>query len=118
MATKVFQYPKCSTCRKALEWLDARGVTYQSVDIVTAPPTKADLQRALKSGVPLKRLFNTSGQSYREGGWGQKLASTSEADALAALTADGKLIKRPFVLTEGKTLVGFDEAAYAATFSK
>jgi arsenate reductase len=116
MATKVFQYPKCSTCRKALKWLDARGVTYQSIDIVTSPPTKADLQRALKSGVPLKRLFNTSGQSYREGGWGQKLPTIGEAEALAALTADGKLIKRPFVLTEGKALVGFDEAAYARTF--
>jgi arsenate reductase len=118
MATKVFHYPKCSTCRRALKWLDARGVAYDAVDIVTAPPTKTELQRALKAGVPLKKLFNTSGQSYREGGWGQRLGGASEAEALAALAADGKLIKRPFVLTDDDVLIGFDEAAYAAQFSK
>jgi arsenate reductase len=118
MATKVFHYPNCSTCRKALKWLDAHGVTYEAIDIVAAPPKKADLQRALKSGVPLKRLFNTSGQSYRQGGWGQRIGDVSEADALAALTADGKLIKRPFVLVEDRALVGFDEATYAAAFTR
>jgi arsenate reductase len=118
MATKVFHYPNCSTCRKALKWLDAHGVAYDAVDIVTTPPKKADLQRALKSGVPLKRLFNTSGQSYRDGGWGKKIDGISEADALAALTADGKLIKRPFLLTDDQTLVGFNEESYAATFAK
>jgi arsenate reductase len=118
MATKVYHYPNCSTCRKALKWLDARGVAYDAVDIVKAPPKTTELQRALKSGVPLKKLFNTSGLSYREGGWGQKLAEVSEAQALAALAADGKLIKRPFVQTGERFLVGFDEAAYAATFSK
>jgi arsenate reductase len=118
MAITVYQYPKCSTCRKALKWLDAQGVAYEAIDIVAAPPKKAELQRALKAGVPLKRLFNTSGQSYREGGWGQKLGAVGEADALAALAADGKLIKRPFVLAGDRVLVGFDEDAYAATFSK
>jgi arsenate reductase len=118
MATKVFHYPNCSTCRKALKWLDARGVSYDAVDIVATPPKKAELQRALKAGVPLKKLFNTSGQSYREGGWGQRLADTSEADALAALAADGKLIKRPFVLSDERVLVGFDEPTYAAHFSR
>lgn len=116
MATKIYHYPNCSTCRKALKWLDAHGVGYDAVNIVTSPPTKGELQRALKSGVPLKKLFNTSGQSYREGGWGQKLAGIGEPEALAALTADGKLIKRPFVLAGERTLVGFDEAAYADTF--
>jgi arsenate reductase len=118
MATKVFHYPNCSTCRKALKWLDARGVAYEAVDIVAAPPTKGELQRALKAGLPLKRLFNTSGQSYRDGGWGQKIAAIGEAEALAALTADGKLIKRPFVLAGDRTLVGFDETTYAETFAK
>ena len=116
MGVKVYQYPKCSTCRKALKWLDGRGVKYESVDIVTTPPKKSELLRALKSGVPLKKLFNTSGQSYRDGGWSEKLASVSEAQALDALASDGKLIKRPFVLTgDGDTvLVGFDEGAYKA----
>jgi arsenate reductase len=119
MVVKVYQYSKCSTCRKALKWLDGRGVDYEPVDIVTAPPKKQELQRALKSGVPLKKLFNTSGLSYREGGWGQKLAAgnVTEAQALDALASDGKLIKRPFALTSDGVLVGFDEAAYKAAFA-
>ncbi len=116
MGVKVYQYPKCSTCRKALKWLDGRGVKYESVDIVAAPPKKAELLRALKSGVPLKKLFNASGQSYREGGWSEKLASVSDAQALDALANDGKLIKRPFILNGDQVLVGFDEAAYKAAF--
>jgi len=116
MVAKVYQYSKCSTCRKALKWLDARGVKYDSVDIVTAPPKKAELARALKSGLPLKKLFNTSGQSYREGGWSDKLGKVTEAQALEALASDGKLIKRPFILSGDSVLVGFDEAAYKAAF--
>lgn len=117
-AIKIYQYSKCSTCRKALKWLDARSVKYESVDITTSPPKKAELQRALKSGIPLKRLFNTSGQSYRDGKWGEKLASLSEAQALDALAADGKLIKRPFISSGDKVLVGFDEAAFGSAFSR
>jgi arsenate reductase (glutaredoxin) len=116
MAVKVYQYSKCSTCRKALKWLDGHGVSYDSVDIVTAPPKKAELARALKSGVPLKKLFNTSGQSYREGGWSDKLGKVTEAQALEALASDGKLVKRPFILSAERVLVGFDEAAYKAAF--
>lgn len=118
MATKIYQYPKCSTCRKALKWLDGRGVPYDAIDIVSAPPKKAELKRALASGVPLKKLFNTSGLSYREGGWSEKLGNITEAQALDALAADGKLIKRPFVLTGDGVLVGFDEAAYKKAFAK
>lgn len=113
---KVYQYPKCSTCRRALKWLDAHGVDYESIDIVTAPPKKAELQRALKSGIPLKKLFNTSGQSYRDGKWGEKLAKVTEAQALDALVDDGKLIKRPFLLRGDEVLVGFDETAYRSAF--
>ena len=115
---KVYQYPKCSTCRKALKWLDARGVHYEPVDITTSPPKKAELARALKSGVPLKKLFNTSGQSYRDGKWGEKLTKLSEAQALDALASDGKLIKRPFILHGEQVLVGFDEAALGAVFPR
>jgi arsenate reductase len=119
MAVKVYQYSKCSTCRKALKWLDGRGVDYEPFDIVTGPPKKQELQRALKSGVPLKKLFNASGQSYREGGWSEKLGlgKVTEAQALDALASDGKLVKRPFVLTGDRVLVGFDEAAYKAAFA-
>lgn len=118
MALKVYQYAKCSTCRKALKWLDEHDVSYEAVDIVTKPPKRAELRRALESGVPLKKLFNTSGLSYREGGWGIKLAKVSEAQALDALEADGKLIKRPFALVDGRALVGFDEASYRQAFRK
>ena len=118
MATKVYHYPNCSTCRKALKWLTARGVAYDAIDIVATPPKKSELQRALAGGLPLKKLFNTSGQSYREGGWGQKIGGIGEAEALAALVADGKLIKRPFVLTDERVLVGFDEETYATTFPR
>ena len=114
MATKVYQYPKCSTCRKALKWLDARGVSYDKSDLVAAPPALAtlrDLHR--RSGLPVAKLFNTSGESYRAGKWKERLAKLSEADALAALAKDGKLIKRPIVDTGKTVLVGFDEAAYS-----
>jgi arsenate reductase (glutaredoxin) len=118
MPLKVYQYSKCSTCRKALKWLDAQGVSYDSVDIVTAPPKKSELLRAVKSGLPLKKLFNTSGQSYRDGGWGEKLGKVTQAQAIDALAADGKLIKRPFIVAGETVLVGFDEAAYSEAFAK
>jgi len=117
MAPKVYQYPKCSTCRKALSFLEKNGVEFDSVDIVAAPPSKKTLKDALRlSGLPVTKLFNTSGQSYREGKFGERLKTMSEAQALDALAADGKLIKRPLVLGADYALVGFDEAAYEKRF--
>lgn len=117
MPVTVYQYPKCSTCRKALKWLDAHGVAYRSVDIVTNPPSKSELARAREAaGVPMKKMFNVSGESYRIGGWKDKIDTTSDAAALAALAADGKLIKRPLVTGDGFALVGFDEAAWKKVF--
>jgi arsenate reductase len=114
---KVYQYPKCSTCRKALAFFSKHGVKYEAVDIVKTPPTKAELRRALvESGLPLKKLFNTSGESYRKGRFGERLATMSEAEALDALAKDGKLVKRPLVLGKDFALVGFDDAAYGARF--
>jgi len=113
----VYQYPKCSTCRKALAYLDAQGVSYESVDIVSQPPSKTQLAAAWKqSGLPIKRFFNTSGQSYRDGEFGKRLPEMSDAQALDALAADGKLIKRPLVVGKGFVLVGFDAAAYQERF--
>jgi len=115
-ATRVYQYAGCSTCRKALTWLKQHGVAYESVPIVEAPPSKAELKRVWKaSGLPLKKLFNTSGQSYRQGGFKDKLADMSDDECLAALAADGKLIKRPLLVAGDRVLVGFDPEAYAAT---
>ena len=113
----VYQYPKCSTCRNALSWLTAHGVPYERIDIVTSPPSAAALEDALaRSGLPLARLFNTSGQSYRDGNYRDRLPRMSRAEALAALAADGKLIKRPLLISPERVLVGFDEAAYQAAF--
>ncbi len=118
MALKVYQYPKCSTCRKALAFLAKRGVRVETPDIVSTPPTKAELERALKlTGLPLRKLFNTSGESYRNGRFGERLATMTEADALDALVSDGKLVKRPFLLGDDFALVGFDEAAYKKRFA-
>jgi Spx/MgsR family transcriptional regulator len=117
MKPKVYQYAKCSTCRKALAFLDELRVHYQAVDIVEHPPSKQELKEVLRrSGLPLRKLFNTSGKSYLEGNFGERLAQLSEAEALAALAADGKLVKRPLVLGPDYALVGFDEQAYRERF--
>ena len=111
----IYQYAKCSTCRKALGWLDAHGVTYEKVDIVTSPPSKAALAAAAKvAGVSPKKMFNTSGESYRAGNFKERLASMSDAEALAALAADGKLIKRPLAVSPDVALVGFREDEWLA----
>ena len=113
MPIKVYQYPACSTCRRALKWLDARGIGHERADITAQPPSRTELARALElGGWPLKALFNTSGQSYRDGNYKERLAKLSRDEALDALSQDGKLIKRPFVLGEAFALVGFDEAAW------
>ena len=112
----VYHYPGCSTCRKARKWLDAHEVAYRAVHIVDAPPSAATLERLIEaSGLPLKRFFNTSGQSYRNGGWKARVGAMDTASAAAALAADGKLIKRPLVDAGGKVLVGFQEESWAAT---
>lgn len=112
----VYQYPKCSTCRKALKFLDAEGVGHTTKDIVSSPPSKTALKRALElSGLPINKLFNTSGQSYRLGGFKDKLRSMSDEQALAALAADGKLIKRPLVIGDDFALVGFREDDWRRT---
>jgi arsenate reductase len=110
------QYAGCSTCRRAKQWLDQREVDYQSVPIVEKPPSVAELARLVKqSGLPVQKWFNTSGQSYRAliariGKDG--LAKLDDAAKLKLLAADGKMIKRPVLVSGDKVLVGFDEAAY------
>ena len=116
-ATTVWQYPKCSTCRKALKWLGDRGVALNAIDLVASPPTAAQLREMWKrSGLPLAKMFNTAGESYRAGDFKNKLATMSEAQALAALASDGKLIKRPVIDTGGAVLVGYDEDRLSSTF--
>ncbi|HEX5660420.1 MAG TPA: Spx/MgsR family RNA polymerase-binding regulatory protein [Polyangiales bacterium] len=112
MATTVYHYPQCSTCRKALKWLDERGIAHARVNIVEDPPSAAHLKGAVAEGVPLRGLFNVSGQSYRNGNYKEKLATMTEDQAIASLHADGKLIKRPFLVSDDIYLVGFDEKAW------
>lgn len=118
MAITVFHYKGCGTCKKALGWLDARVVVATRIDLVAAPPDAATLRDLWqRSKKPLERFFNTSGESYRAGGFKDKLAAMTDAQKLAALAADGKLIKRPVFDLGGPTglvLVGFREDEWAA----
>lgn len=110
-------YAKCSTCRKAKKWLDENGVEYNAKSIVDDPPSKTTLSKVLSQcGVDEKKLFNTSGQSYRNGGFKEKLPSMTKAEKLSALAADGKLIKRPILFGEGVALIGFAEQPYLEAF--
>jgi arsenate reductase len=105
-----YLYNKCGTCRKAKKWLDEQGVAYNEVPIVDEPPTKEQLRAYWQqSGLELKKFFNTSGQSYRELGLKDRLKDMSEEEMLDLLASDGKLIKRPLIVGEGKTTVGFKE---------
>jgi arsenate reductase len=115
MSVAVYQYPKCSTCRKALKWLEAHGVRCEATDLVATPIPAMTLEDLhARSGLPIARFFNTSGESYRAGNFKAKLATMSSKQAFEALAADGKLVKRPILDTGRAVLVGFDEAAYAA----
>lgn len=114
--TLVLSYAQCGTCKKALEWLDARGVAYTLRPIVEQPPTQKELAVWIRaSGKPVRKWLNTSGQSYRAIGK-DAIDAMTDAQIVDALAADGKLVKRPVVVRGGSVLVGFDQAAYAETF--
>lgn len=118
-AVKIYQYPGCSTCKKALAWLRAKGIAFEAIDIVQQPPTKAELERAAKlAAAPIKKLFNVAGESYRAGDFKTKLPAMTDAQAFAALAADGKLIKRPLVIDKDLALIGFDEPAWAEALAR
>ncbi len=103
----VFSYSRCSTCRKALAWLESEGLDHEVIDITSAPPSPELLHQAYQQFGEVKPLFNTSGQSYRALGAAAVKAMSAD-QALEALAADGKLIKRPFVrCPDGQFLVGF-----------
>lgn len=113
----VYVYQKCSTCRNALKWLDARGIPYQSKAIRDTPPEPAELKIALEAaGGDLRKIFNTSGVDYRELGMKEKLPAMSEADALKVLSQNGNLVKRPFLIGEGKVLIGFKQESWELAF--
>ena len=114
MSILFVEYPKCSTCKKAKKWLDDHGVAYDDRHIVEDNPTAEELSAwQQKSGLPVRRFFNTSGMKYRELGIKAKLdAGMSDEEAFALLATDGMLVKRPIVVADDGVLVGFKEAAW------
>lgn len=111
---KVYCYSRCSTCRKALKWLDDNGIGYEAVDIKTENPDEDALRMYYEqSGLPLKKFFNTSGIQYRELGLAKKLPDMSDDEQLALLASDGMLVKRPLVVGDGFVLTGFKESEWA-----
>ena len=120
--TTVFVYKNCSTCRKALKWLNENEVAFTERDLVTKPPTKKELKDILtlieKRGGSMKDLFNTSGQVYRELGLSQKIkAGLSEKESFELLSANGMLVKRPLVWTDRDVVLGFKEDAFTKIVS-
>ena len=108
-------YPKCSTCQKARAWLDGRGIPYESRDIKEDRPTLEELREwTARSGLPLKKFFNTSGMLYRDLGLKDKLPGMSEEEQLALLASDGMLVKRPMLVTDRAVLPGFREKEWEA----
>lgn len=103
-------YKKCSTCKKAEKWLQENGLDYEMRDIKTENPSKEELRTWYeKSGLDIKRFFNTSGMIYRDMQLKDKLADMSEEEKLELLATDGMLVKRPILVTEDQVLVGFKE---------
>ena len=108
------EYPKCSTCQRAKKWLDAHNITYTDRHIVEDNPSYAELREWYKrSGLSLKKFFNTSGLVYKEMQLKDKLASMSEEEQLKLLATNGMLVKRPLIVDEEIVLTGFKEAEWA-----
>ncbi|MDD3184780.1 MAG: arsenate reductase family protein [Anaerostipes sp.] len=113
------QYPPCSTCKKAKKWLDEQGVSYEARHMKEENPTAEELKVwHEKSGLPLKRFFNTSGMIYRELGLKDKLPTMSEEEQYELLATDGMLVKRPLVVGDDFVLTGFRVQQWEETLMK
>ena len=107
------EYPKCSTCQKAKKWLDTHGITYTDRHIVEDNPSYDELKQWYeRSGISLKKFFNTSGMLYKEMQLKDKLSAMSEEEQLKILASNGMLVKRPLVINEDMVLTGFKEAEW------
>ncbi len=103
-------YPKCTTCQKAQKWLDSKGISYRYRDIKTENPTAEELKSwHIKSELPLKRFWNTSGLQYKNLDIKNRLPEMAEEEQLALLATDGMLVKRPILINGNVVLVGFRE---------
>ena len=106
-------YPKCTTCQKAKKWLEEKGISFEERHIKENNPSADELRKwNSKSGLPLKKFFNTSGLLYKELKLKDKLPDMSENEQLELLASDGMLVKRPILVGDGFVLVGFKEAEW------
>ncbi|MDE6698800.1 MAG: arsenate reductase family protein [Lachnospiraceae bacterium] len=106
-------YPKCSTCQKAKKWLDEHNIEYEWRDIKEYKPSVEELREwHNRSGLEIKKFFNTSGLLYKSMNLKEKLPEMSDDEKIKLLASDGMLVKRPLLITDDKVLVGFREAAY------
>lgn len=113
------EYPKCTTCQRARKWLEGRGAAFDSRHIKEERPGAEELKAwHERSGLPLKRFFNTSGQKYKELGLKDKLPGMSGEEQIALLASDGMLVKRPILVGDDFVLVGFREAEWTAALDK
>lgn len=109
------EYPKCTTCQKAKKWLDANNIAYTDRHIVENNPSYGELKEWYKkSGLPLKKFFNTSGLLYKELQLKDKLPAMSEEEQLKLLASNGMLVKRPIIVDGGLVMTGFQETEWAA----
>ena len=110
MSVLFLEYPKCSTCKKAKKWLEDHEISFEDRHIVEENPTAEELKVwHEKSGLPLKRFFNTSGMIYREQGLKDKLPTMSEEEQYQILSSNGMLVKRPLIIGDDFVLIGFKE---------
>ena len=108
------EYPPCSTCKKAKKWLDDNGISYTARHIKEQNPSYEELKAWYeKSGLPLKKFFNTSGLVYKDLGLKEKLPTMTEEEQLRLLATDGMLVKRPLVVSDDFVITGFKEAEWA-----
>ena len=110
---KFICYPKCTTCQKAKKWLDSNGIEYELRDIKLENPKLSELAEwHKKSGLPLRRFFNTSGLLYRSLDLKNKLPEMTDDEMLTLLASDGMLVKRPLLVCDDLVLIGFKEAEW------
>lgn len=117
--TRVYCYDKCTTCKKALAWLDANKIQYDKIDIKVDHPDETTLRKFhKKSGLPLKKFFNTSGILYREQKLSEKLPTMTEDEQFKLLASDGMLVKRPLLVCDDAVIPGFKEDAWREAVGK
>lgn len=115
----MYWYPRCGTCRKAKKYLETRDIPFEERDIVDHPPSREELEDLIgKSGLPVRKFFNTCGKKYRELNLKEKLKEMSDKEMLELLASDGTLIKRPIVTDGERVTVGFKEDQFEETWAR